>query len=105
MPHQLAVVGSSNQWRAVGAMTELVKWTIPADFISERVALTASEVAFGLRLEWLTVDDSLRLLSQSPATRASTSAASAEPTRASDPTQVEALMRGLERRPTGDEQR
>ncbi len=105
MPHQLAVVGSSNQWRAVGAMTELVKWTIPADFISERVALTASEVAYGLRLEWLTFDDGLRLVSQSPATLASRSAPSAGPLEARDPTREEALIRVLEGQQTGDEQR
>jgi hypothetical protein len=84
-------------------MTELVKWTIPASFIRERVTLTPPEVAYGLRLEWLSLDDAIKLV-QSRLAREVAGTGPTAATITTKPPQVDVWIRELERGQTGDEQ-
>ena len=86
-------------------MTDLVKWNIPAQFISERVALSGPEIAYGLRLEWLSLDDAVNLAGSTLRTSPTGVAPAAGPKPSGDPAQIEAWTRGLERGQRGDERR
>lgn len=46
----VSTLTTSQAW---GAMTHLVRFTIPADFISARVTLTTEELVWGYRESWL----------------------------------------------------